>query len=127
MAGGKEWNLSHSKRSARKLKLEENNSREDVVLKHLPPAKVRVLIDTADPFLQPMLKPYALTGMRKNKGGIVLHDLRHFAAFQLVKQTDDRSEPGPSCRSPSRAVIFRRILEMLSLHGLTFQLRFDIA
>ena len=162
--------IRHSKRSARRLKLEENNSREDVVLKHLTPDKVRALIAAADPFLQPMLKIYALTGMRKNevlslrwkhvdlvpgtimvpreiaksgherwipidaaiagilagisrasdhvfinpstgrpwnnitkafkrackatelphgrKSGIVLHDLRHFAAFQLVKQTD---------------------------------------
>lgn len=162
--------IRHSKRSARKLKLEENNSREDVVLKHLAPEKVRALIAAAEPVLQPMLKIYALTGMRKNEllslrwkhvdlvsgtlmvpreiaksgrerwipvdaaiagvlaglsrtsehvfinpstgrpwnnitkafkrackavelpyghgCGIVLHDLRHFAAFQLVKQTD---------------------------------------
>jgi len=163
--------IRHSKRSARKLILKEDNSREDVVLKHLAPAKVRALITAAEPFLQPMLEIYALTGMRKNEvlkmrwehvdpvsgtivvprrtaksdkarciplgprlsavfsglsrtseyvftnpasgrpwntinkafiraceaaevphgrktGGIVLHDLRHFAAFQLVKKTD---------------------------------------
>jgi len=155
---------------ARKWKLEEHNSREQKVLEFLTPEKVRLLIEAAEPALQPVLTIAALTGMREGeilkmrpkdvdfvvgtihipaehakskkarwipidaviynllagisktgetlfvdpatgrpwsrimkpfgaackavgiptgrKDGIVFHDLRHFAAFQLVKHTD---------------------------------------
>ena len=52
---------------ARKRKLEEDNSREQMVLEHLTPDKIRQIIEAAEPATKPIITLAAITGMRQGE------------------------------------------------------------